>query len=246
MSFQDHFSTKAAVYAQARPTYPVALFDRLAALAPHRELAWDCGAGNGQASLGLADHFQHVYATEPSPDQLAQATAHPRVTYAQSAETAPALAKASADLVTAAQAAHWFDRDRFYAEVHRVLRPEGVVALWTYELCRVAPDIDAAVFRFYTEVVGPFWPPERRHTETGYREFEFPFAELPFPEFAMQHDWTLAQFATYLRTWSAVTRFSKARGIDPVGALEAELHPLWGPASRRIVWPLSGRLGRQV
>jgi hypothetical protein len=146
--------------------------------------------------------------------------------------------------VTAAQAAHWFDRLKFYAEVRRVLRPGGVVALWTYELCSISPEIDAAVFRFYKGGIGPYWPPERRHCETGYRQFDFPFVELPFPKVAMEHHWTLAELLAYLRSWSAVNHYIKSHGQDPVTALEAELTPLWGDSARRISWPLAGRIGR--
>lgn len=244
MKFQDHFSTQARTYAKARPHYPAALFAELAGLAPGRTLAWDAGAGNGQASVALAAHFEHVIATEPSEAQLAAAMAHPRVEYRRSAELLPGAEDGSVDLVTVAQAAHWFDRSAFFAEARRVLRPAGVIALWTYELCQISPEIDAAVFRFYKGPIGPYWPPERRHTETGYREFEFPFAEFPFPHYEMEHDWTLAGFAAYLRSWSAVNRFLKEHGRDPVVDLEAELAPLWGKDARRISWPLSGRIGR--
>jgi SAM-dependent methyltransferase len=154
------------------------------------------------------------------------------------------LGDASVDLVTVAQAAHWFDRPKFYAEVRRVLRPGGVVALWTYELCSITPEIDAAVGRFYKGPIGPYWPPERQHCESGYRELDFPFPEQPFPAFAMELEWTLAQLTAYLRSWSAVARFSKDQGFDPVTALEAELAPLWGGKTRKVSWPLSGRLGR--
>jgi SAM-dependent methyltransferase len=244
MSFKDHFSTQAAVYAKARPHYPPVLFAELASLAPGRALAWDCGAGNGQASVGLARHFAQVIATEPSAAQLAEATPHPQVIYVRSAEQAPGVEDGSVDLVTAAQAAHWFDRPKFYAEVRRVLRPGGVVALWVYELCSISPEIDEAVFRFYKGGIGPYWPHERRHCETGYREFDFPFAELPFPKVAMEHYWTLGELLAYLRSWSAVNHYIKAHGRDPVTALEAELTLLWGDGPRRITWPLSGRIGR--
>ena len=244
MSFQDHFSQQAATYAKARPTYPAALFTELARLAPGRALAWDAGTGNGQAAVALAQHFETVVATEPSAAQLAQAVPHPGVSYHQAAETAPMLTAASVDLVTVAQAAHWFDRPKFYAEVRRVLRPGGVVALWTYELCGITPEIDTAVLRFYRGPIGPYWPPERRHTETGYREFDFPFAETAFPRCAMEHRWTLGEFMTYLRSWSAVVRFAREHNLDPVAVLEAELAPLWGAGVKTISWPLSGRLGR--
>lgn len=243
MSFKDHFSTQAATYARARPSYPAALFMELARLAPGRALAWDAGTGNGQAAVALAAHFDRVVATDPSAAQLAHAIPHPAVTYLQSAELAPMLADGSVDLVTVAQAVHWFDRPKFYTEVKRVLRPGGVVAVWTYGLSVVTPEIDAVVRRFYSETVGSFWPPERHHPETGYRELDFAFAERPFPATAMELEWTMLEFTRYLRTWSAVARFSKANGVDPVAALETELAPAWGAGRRRVTWPLAGRMG---
>lgn len=243
MSFKDHFSVQAAGYAVSRPKYPASLFAELARLAPGRRLAWDAGSGNGQAAVALAAHFERVVATEPSEAQLAQAEPHPSVEYHRSAEAAPMLQESSIDLVTVAQAAHWFDRTAFYAEVQRVLRPRGVVAMWAYELCVVTPEIDAVLQRFYRGPIWPCWPPERRHVEAGYRDFDFPFRETAFPTFVMEHEWTLAEFAAYLRTWSSVVRFTRESGTDPVTALEAELAPLWGGGRRKISWPLSGRLG---
>ncbi len=244
MSFQDHFSTQAAIYARARPTYPAAWFAALARLTPRHDLAWDAGAGNGQASTGLAEHYAQVIATEPSAAQLAEAAKRPNIAYHRSAETAPMIADGSVDLVTVAQAVHWFDRPKFYAEVKRVLRPGGVVVLWAYELGIISPEIDAAVLRFYRGPINACWPPERAHIETGYRDIEFPFAEMPLPKGEMQLDWTLPQLANYLRSWSAVVRFRKEQGFDPVDELERELAPLWGEGARRVRWPLVGRSGR--
>jgi SAM-dependent methyltransferase len=153
------------------------------------------------------------------------------------------LADGSVDLVTVAQAVHWFDRPKFYAEAKRVLRPGGVVAVWTYGLAVVSPEIDAAVHRVYAGILGEYWPPERHHPETGYRELDFDFAEQPFPVAAMQLDWTLTEFTAYLRSWSAVARFIAARGHDPIESLGKELLPLWGGGARRVKWPLAGRLG---
>lgn len=246
MSFQDHFSAQASGYAKARPTYPPTLLAALAQLAPGRELAWDAGSGNGQAAVALGELFQRVVATEPSTAQLAAAEPHPRVTYHQAAEQAPMLADASVDLLTVAQAAHWFDRPAYYAEVRRVARPGAVVALWTYTHCMITPEIDASVYRFYDEVVGPYWPPERSHCLNGYRDFDFPFAELPFPALTMELEWDLDGLVDYLATWSAVARYRKERARDPMPELRAELLTQWGePASRRrVVWPLAGRIGR--
>jgi SAM-dependent methyltransferase len=244
MKFQDHFSRQAAGYAQSRPTYPVALFDELARLAPSRGLAWDCGSGNGQAAVALAEHFQRVIATEPSAAQLAEAVPHARVVYLQSAELAPTVRDGTVDLVTAAQAAHWFDRPKFYAEVKRVLRPGGIVALWSYWLARVNPEVDRVIDHFYRETTGPYWPPERAHIESRYREFEFPFAELPFPSLTITREWTADDLAAFLATWSAVQRFKQARGFDPIPPVAAELRAQWGEGRRTVSWEMFGRIGR--
>jgi SAM-dependent methyltransferase len=244
--FKDHFSTRAAGYAQARPTYPASLFAALAEACTGRTLAWDCGTGNGQAALGLADHFATVIATDPSTPQLSRARAHPRITYRRGRESESGLAPGAVDLVTAAQAAHWFDLGAFYGEVRRVLRPRGVVAIWTYSICHISPEIDHLLDEFYRHTVGPYWPPERRHVESGYRSLPFPFDQLPFPDLVMEHAWALPELAAFLGTWSAVTRYSDAHGNDPVGPFLERLAPLWGAPQqrRRVTWPLAGRLGR--
>lgn len=244
MRFQDHFSRQAATYAQSRPTYPVALYDELARLAPSRGLAWDCGTGNGQAAVALAAHFQRVIATEPSEAQLAEAVPHARVVYLRSAEFAPTVRDGTVDLVTAAQAAHWFDRPKFFAEARRVLRPGGVVALWSYWLARVTPEIDRVFDRFYHETTGPYWPPERVHVENRYRDFEFPFEELPFPPLLITRQWTVDELAAFLESWSAVARYRQAHGADPIPAVREELRALWGEGRRTVTWEMFGRLGR--
>jgi len=222
------------------------LFEELGARSEGHALAWDCGTGNGQAAHGLIEHFDAVLATDPSAAQLAQAPVHPRITFRLAPEAASGLPPHSVDLVTAAQAAHWFDRNEFYKEVGRVLRPGGLVAIWCYALCRISPEIDRLMDDFYHETVGPYWPQERRHTADGYRSLDFPFDELPFPSLSMEHDWTLGHFGSYLRTWSAVARYSAARNLDPVVPLLKELAPFWGDPGRvrRVVWPLAGRMGR--
>jgi SAM-dependent methyltransferase len=246
MGFKDHFSAHAADYARYRPGYPPALFAWLADQAPARALALDCGTGNGQAALALAEHFARVTATDPSAEQIAAAIPHPRVGYRVAAAESPVCEPASVDLVTVAQALHWFDLERFYAECRRALKPGGVLAAWTYGLTRIAAPIDAAVERFYRDTVGPYWPPERRHIESGYATLPFPFEPLRAPDFAMRADWSLDEFVGYLATWSAVRRYRRERGEDPTVALRAELSEHWAPAGarREIVWPLALRVGR--
>jgi SAM-dependent methyltransferase len=246
MSFRDHFSGHAAGYAQARPTYPPALFDWLVQQAPARDAAWDAGCGNGQAALALARHFGRVVATEPSAEQVAQAAPHPRVEYRIEAAETPSLDQCSVDLVSVAQALHWFDLDRFHAAVRRVLRPGGVIAVWTYGLSHVDAAVDAVFHRLYEDVLGPFWPPERRHVENGYAELAFPYASIAAPAFEMRCDWNLDQYLAYLRTWSATQRYLRARSEDPVSLVAADFADAWGEPGRvrTVHWPLGLRVGR--
>ncbi|MGH8401924.1 MAG: class I SAM-dependent methyltransferase [Gammaproteobacteria bacterium] len=242
--FKDHFSGHAAAYADARPRYPVELFQWLASLTAQHALAWDCGTGNGQAALGLAEHFNKVIATDPSQEQITQAFPHARVEYRVAA--APQLNPRCVDLVTVAQALHWFDRPKFYAQLERVLKPDGAIVAWCYGECSITPAIDAAVRDFYHGTVGPYWPPERRLIDDAYRTLEFPFREITPPVFNMRQPWDLAQFLAYLDTWSAVQRYIRQNGHDPVMKLGDTLRRVWGASDsqRTVNWPLHVRAGR--
>jgi SAM-dependent methyltransferase len=247
MSFSDHFSGVASEYAEYRPRYPELLFDWLAGLAARRELAWDCATGSGQAAVALASRFERVIATDASAEQIAAASSHPRIEYRVAPAEASGLDLASADLVTVAQALHWFDRQAFYAEARRVLRRDGVVAAWTYGHPTLdEPRTDAALQRFYSETVGPYWPKERALVDAGYRTIDFPFHEVEAPAFEMETRWPLATLLGYVATWSAVTRFRAARGEDPVTELAQAFAAAWGnpEVPRRITWPLALRVGR--
>jgi SAM-dependent methyltransferase len=244
MAFKDHFSGHAGSYARYRPDYPSELFDYLASLTPRHEVALDCATGSGQAAVGLARHFNCVIGSDGSVAQLRNAQAHPRVAYLANLAEQPALRDGSVDLAAAAQAAHWFDHERFHPEMRRVLRADGVLALWTYGLAFVAPAIDAVVAHFYEEVVGPYWPPERRHVENAYRDLPFPWHESAAPQFQLRLDWDLDDFIGYVGTWSAVQRYTKVSGTDPLPVLRAEIAPLWDCGQRQVVWPLHLKVGR--
>jgi ubiquinone/menaquinone biosynthesis C-methylase UbiE len=216
----DHFGQVANHYASHRPIYPAALFAWLASQCADHTLAWDCGAGSGQASIALTTHFEHVLATDMSEEQLAQATPHPRIEYRAALAESSGLPDHSADVVTVAQALHWFDRD--------------------------GDEVNAVIQDFYHRVIGPYWPAERHHVETGYRELPFPFQRIEPPPLEMQADWTLAHLAGYLRSWSASARHAADTGRDAVTELVAQLAPCWGDSSfrRTVRWPLAMLVGR--
>lgn len=248
-TFHDHFSSVANRYADFRPQYPAALFDYLATLVPRGTVVWDCAAGNGQATLGLAGHFDKVIATDASGEQIASAIPHPNVEYRVATAEQSGLPDDSVGLITVAQAVHWFDFDRFYAEVKRVLVQNGVIVIWAYGINTVeGVAVNQIVQDYYKNTVGPYWPPERALVEQGYRTIPFPFVEVAPPAFRMEAQWTLDQLLGYFSTWSATSRYIKATGTNPIEPLAVKLKRAWGDAdsARKIDWPLSVRVGRQM
>jgi SAM-dependent methyltransferase len=246
--FKDHYSGHADRYGAFRPTYPAALFEHLASLAPAHDLAWDCATGNGQAASALTPWFHRVVATDASPQQVAQALSHDRIAYLVAPAERMPLPDASVDLVTVAQALHWFHLPAFYAEVRRVARPGGVLAAWCYTRPSVTPGIDAAIGRLYSGVLEPYWPPERREVEAGYETVWFPFYEEASPAFLMVHNWDLRHLLGYLGTWPAVPTYREQNGSDPLDLIRCDLEAAWGDPSleREVVWPLKLRVGRVV
>ncbi|MEP7041484.1 MAG: class I SAM-dependent methyltransferase [Dokdonella sp.] len=244
MNFKDHFSSHATDYREARPRYPEALFDWLATAAPRRDLVWDAGCGNGQASVALASRFARVHAADPSANQIANAEARANIDYRVEPAEHCSLPEHSASLVSVAQALHWFDFDAFYAEVRRVLAPDGLFAAWAYADCRVTPAIDALKNRVYVDLVGPYWPRERDLVDAGYRTIPFPFDEITVPPFVMSVAWGADHFLAYLRSWSATQRYLKEKNEDPVAQIESELHAAWGERVRDVRWDFHLRCGR--
>jgi SAM-dependent methyltransferase len=247
IDFKDHFSGHADVYREARPTYPAQLFAWLAQQSADNALAWDCGCGNGQATVALAEHFARVVGTDPSANQISAAEPKPNIEYRVEPAEHCSLNGASASLVTVAQALHWFDHASFYAEVKRVLKPNGLFAAWTYSDCATGDAaIDAIKNRLYVDLTGPYWPPERAHVDAGYTTLPFPFVEISTPEFPMVAMWSVEHLLAYFRSWSATQRYIKDKGADPVSIIEPELRSVWGDASskREVRWKFHVRCGK--
>jgi SAM-dependent methyltransferase len=242
----DHFSVIAKTYAAFRPRYPRELFDYVASIVDHHRLAWDCGAGNGQATVDLAERFDEVVGTDASAEQLAKAPAHPKIRWLVARAESVPLASSSVDLTAVAQALHWFEHDRFYAEVRRVSAPGAAIAAWTYGPPRMDGDIGRAIKRLMYETLGENWPPERHYVEQEYRTIPFPFTRLESPRLELVEHWTLDQVAGYARSLSATALYVAAHGTDPVVAFEDELRQIWGDQAERrtITWPLVLLAGR--
>ena len=246
VKIKDHFSGHAALYADTRPDYPDELFRTLAAMASGTNRAWDCATGNGQAALSLARYFDTVFATDASEQQIRQARKSERVHYHVASAESAAIAAGTIDLIVVAQALHWFDTALFVEEARRVLKSEGLLAAWCYTGVRISPDVDALVSSYYRDTVGPYWPPERRHVDSGYRTLHLPLIEEQVAPFSIEKEWDFARFVQYLRSWSATQRYMRARGQDPLEASIGALSRAWGPLTkmRRMQWPLVVRVGR--
>jgi SAM-dependent methyltransferase len=233
-------------YARFRPAYPRALAAFLASSALERRLAVDVGCGNGQLTQLLADHFGQVAGLDPSADQIAHAAPHPRIDYrCAPAESLP-LDDACASLVTAAQAAHWFDLPAFYREVRRIGKPGAVLALVSYGVLTLAPALDERFQHFYRDEIGPYWPPERKLVDSGYATVDFPFDELAAPPLSIDVDWTLDELLGYVGTWSAVRSAREAGRDGLLTTFADDIAGRWGdPQQRRpVAFPVSMRIGR--
>lgn len=245
-AFKDHFSESSDAYASFRPRYPAELPRFLASVAPATRCVLECGCGSGQLSGMLADHFDQVVATDASAEQIRYASPHANVSYRCAPAERSGMSDGTVDLVVAAQAAHWFDLNAFYAEAHRVAREAAAIVLVSYGIMVVDAETDPVIEHFYRSVVGPYWPPERKHVEDGYANLPFPFPALEAPEIAMEVDWSLKQFLGYIGTWSSVRRLRNATGEDPMPTFAHDLGAVWGAddAVRQVRWPLTIKAGR--
>lgn len=225
---KDLFSAQAADYAKYRPAYPVELVDYLLPFVAEKNMAWDCATGNGQAAILLAPHFKQVMATDISEKQLSLAVSKENITYQVCKAEQTPFADNSFDLITIAQAYHWFRFAEFEREARRVGRPGAVIAAWTYSLpvCGYTA-IDNLVTDFYSNTVGPYWDAERKYVEEQYQTVPFPFDPLPAKTFGIDVHWTKEDLAGYLQTWSSVQHFAKANGYNPVQQIIPQITHHW-------------------
>ena len=240
LPFADHFSGVASAYADARPEYPDDLFAWIAAKAPARALAWEAGCGSGQASRGLAAHFDRVFATDPAAAQIAHAMGPDNVTFAIEGGEHCSLGDASVDAVCVAQALHWFDRDAFFRQCERVLKPGGLLVAWGYQDVEVSPALAAANAALQQDIAA-YWPPERALIDAAYAGFAWPFADVAVPGFTLQAQWPLPRLLGYFSSYSASKRCRDATGRDPVARHAGRFAAAVGNDPDAIVsvrWPL--------
>ncbi|MBS1949445.1 MAG: class I SAM-dependent methyltransferase [Bacteroidetes bacterium] len=239
---KDRFSQHANQYAAFRPTYPNLLYDFIFSQVKNFDYAWDAGTGNGQVARDLCRHFKKVYATDISKKQLENAHVSENIVYSTAGETTPFPEKYF-DLVTVAQAIHWFDREKFYAEVKRVAKPNAVVAIWGYGLLSITNEIDPMLNDFYVNIIGQYWDKERKLIDEEFKTIDFPFREIGCPKFSFSAEWTIDQFHGYLTTWSSVQKFIHEKQFNPADELISRINSLWRSEKLNVQFPLFMRIG---
>lgn len=244
---QNPFSGEAPEYAHLRPTYPTELFDYLSTTVSFTRCAWDCATGNGQSAIHLADYFDHVVATDESQEMIAEAPPHPRITYRVAEAEDSGLEARSVDLVTVAAAIHWFDLNRFYEEVRRVVRPGGVIAAWTYFVPVFNNAIDDIIQNFARGILGEYWDKRVHYVAQELRTLPFPFESVkePVPSFETKMEWNMEDLLGYFETWSASEKYFEERGTHPTELIKEDLAAAWGPGNqtRELHFPLYLRIG---
>lgn len=247
MKYTNHFGEQSADYLQFRPNYPDSLFDFLSSLVKDHDTAWDCATGSGQAAIPLARYFKTVIATDMNQPQLDEAPKIGNISYYHCTAEKTHIPNDSVDLITVAQALHWFDFTRFYVEVKRVLKPEGVIAAWSYSLGKLNPDLDKIIGKLYHDILGNmYWPKERRYIEEEYKTIPFPFKKLEHPDFTIEKELDFDQLLGYLATWSAVKEYQKRNQVNPLDLIIDELENAWGDPERKLImhWPIHLLVGK--
>ena len=243
---KDLFSGQAETYARYRPTYPTDLIEYLLQLVVQKLVAWDCATGNGQAALLLADHFQKVFATDISSPQLQLAMPYHNIEYLNCPAEKTLFEDDTFDLITVAQAYHWFNFEAFEKEARRVGKPGAVIAVWGYNLVTIHnPAVDAIIKRFYTEIVGPYWDAERKFVEEAYQTVPFGFSPLPAKDFFIHGQWLREDLIGYLHSWSSVRHFIRDKNYDPLSLIVDDLALNWKKdESKQVSFPVFVRIGR--
>jgi len=232
---KDYFSDHASIYATFRPSYPSELYAYVFSHLKSFDAAWDCATGNGQVASELCKHFTRVEATDISQQQLANAIQGKNIHYHISSAEQNSFPDASFDLITVAQALHWFDTEKFFAEAKRVGKPGGKLAIWGYSVLSVNNEVDPLFYHYYNTIVGPYWDAARKHIEEEYANIYFPFPSVQTEHFALKVEWTFDQFLGYLRSWSATQKFMKAVGHDPLPAFSEKLQKVWRAEEKKVV-----------
>lgn len=243
---KDLFSKQASIYAKYRPGYPLDLIEHILSYVPSKEIAWDCATGNGQAANLLTPHFKKIFATDISEKQIQHAIQHPSIIYSVSSGEKTDFSDDQFDLITVAQAYHWFQFKEFSMEATRVSRSGAVVAVWGYGLLQAdEPALNQLIRYYYRDIMGQYWDPERKFVDEEYRTIPFYFDELPSARFEERVSWSFADFIGYLNTWSSLQHYMRINAMNPVEDFSKSIRKFWEKnETLKFSFPLFLRMGK--
>ena len=244
----SYFSIQSERYARNRPTYPDELFSFLSGLCASHELVWDCATGNGQAARSLSKNFTHVIATDSSSEQIVRAVQRENIVYKIEEAEHSSLKNNSADLVTVATAIHWFNIPEFYKEVHRILKPGGIFAVWGYAGCNVNPELDLVLDDFAFNTLKNYWRPETKlNWQDKYETINFPYPLTAAPQFKAAARYNFNGLLNYLNSWSATQKYKDDNNANPVDVIIPRLEKLWHDKEeiKNVSWNLFLKCGKK-
>jgi hypothetical protein len=246
LEFKDYFSKQAAEYAKYRPGYPTELFEYLNSITDSHSRAWDSAAGNGQAALGLTPFFDEIIATDASEKQIINAVQHPKIKYRVAPSESSGIGPSSVNLITVATAIHWFNLEKFYAEVKRVANRGGVLAVWNYAEANVNDAVDNLLYKFLYETIGSYAAPEFWRGINMETEIGFPFQRIDAPEFIITRNWDLHDYLNFIMTWSPTQEYIRANKSNPLEIIFDEVKSAWGDENEKklITWKLKLKAGK--
>ena len=245
MEFKDYFSGHAKEYSKYRPTYPPELFEYLSSLTKQHDLALDCATGNGQAAIGLAPYFKEIIATDASSSQITHAEQHTKIKYNVATAEDSGIDSRSVDLITVATAIHWINTDKFYPEVKRILKPGGVIAVWTYVDSFINDKLDKIIKDYSRKLMKKYWTPENIKAR-NFEEVDFPFERIEAPDIKIYAELDMQGYMDYLFTWSSTQNYIKEKGENPLTLIYDSMKNAWGDENikRKITWPIKIKAGR--
>ncbi|WP_035673425.1 class I SAM-dependent methyltransferase [Flavobacterium sp. 83] len=241
---KDNFSKQASEYSKFRPQYPDEMIDYLVSFVDNKDIALDIATGNGQVAHKLSRFFKTVYGIDISQNQLANAISAQNIIYKVAAAEDTFFGDHKFDLITVAQAVHWFDFDLFYKEIYRILKPDGIFAVLGYGLFSTNTDSDKILRNFYSNIVGPYWDVERKYLDENYKTIPFPFDEIVAQSFENHFTWTFEELIGYLETWSATQHYISKKNKNPLDLIYDELKISWQKNDKKVVFPWLLRIGK--
>lgn len=241
---KDNFSKQAKAYSQFRPSYPDEMIEYVVSFVKNRSKALDIATGNGQVANKLSNYFDKVYATDISENQLSNATQKENIIYSKESAEETSFDENQFDLVTVAQAIHWFDFDKFYKELNRILKPDGIFAVLGYGLFKSNPDSDKILHHFYNNITGKYWDKERKYLDENYETIPFPLEELEVKSFQNEFTWSFEELIGYLSTWSATQHYITQNNQNPIDLIHNDLKNSWEKGDKKVTFPLLLRIGK--